>query len=148
MTGASRILLADDSEAMRRILASVLGAAGFEVAAVEGVREALRLLRTFGPDIILTDFNMPGLNGEAFVRLLRRDPRFVGTPIFVVSSETASATRQRMEAAGADAWFGKPVDACALVRAIQSAGIFTELAGPRTGLPMRTRDAEVPGPQL
>ena len=115
-----RILLIDDSAAIRRLLCCILTAAEFEVIAVDGVRAAMRQLRTFTPSVILTDFNMPGLNGEALVRLLRRDPRFGATPIIVVSSETSAEIRQRMAQAGANAWIGKPVDACALVRAVQA----------------------------
>ena len=115
-----RILLIDDSAAIRRLLCCILTAAEFEVIAVDGVRAAMRQLRTFTPSVILTDFNMPGLNGEALVRLLRRDPRFGATPIIVVSSETSAEIRQRMAQAGANAWIGKPVDACGLVRAVQA----------------------------
>ena len=115
-----RILLIDDSAAIRRLLCCILTAAEFEVVAVDGVRAALRRLRTFTPAVILTDFNMPSLNGEALVRLLRRDSRFDATPILVVSSENSIEPRQRMAAAGANAWLGKPVEACALVRAVQA----------------------------
>ena len=120
MRDKSRILVIDDSAAVRRLLCFVLVAAGFEVVTVDGVRAALRRLRTFTPTVILTDFNMPGLTGETLVRLVRRDPRFMSTPIIVVSSETSAEIRQRMAAAGANAWMGKPVDACALVRAVQA----------------------------
>ena len=115
-----RILLIDDSAAIRRLLCCILTEAEFEVVAVDGVRAALRQLRTFTPNVVLTDFNMPGLNGEALVRLLRRDPRFSVTPILVVCSETSVEPRQGMAAAGANAWLGKPVDARALVRAVQA----------------------------
>ncbi|MBU1348161.1 MAG: response regulator [Alphaproteobacteria bacterium] len=127
----TRILLVDDSEAMRRLLSAILTAAGFQVVAADGVREGLRRLRTFSPDVVLTDFNMPSLDGEAFARLLRRDRRFVDTPILVVSSETGSQVRRRMEAAGANGWLGKPVDPDALVRAVRSISDFANPAARR-----------------
>jgi len=121
MTEAVRILVVDDSTAIRRVLRGILSSAGCDVVTAEGPRPALRCLRTFAPDIILTDFNMPRLNGEAFVRLVRRDPRLSRVPVFVVSSEDDARLHARMEAAGADAWFDKPVDVQGLVRAIRAA---------------------------
>jgi two-component system chemotaxis response regulator CheY len=121
MTEAVRILVVDDSPAIRQVLAGILGAAGCEVVTADGVRAALRCLRAFQPDVILTDFNMPRLNGEVFVRLVRRDPRLADLPVFVVSSEDDAAIHQRMETAGADAWFSKPVDVHGLVRTIRAA---------------------------
>lgn len=121
MTDAVRILVVDDSPAIRQVLGGILRAAGCEVVAADGARAALRCLRAFDPDVILTDFNMPRLNGEAFVRLLRRDPRWLDLPVFVVSSEDDPGIHQRMEAVGADAWFDKPVDVQGLVRTIRAA---------------------------
>jgi CheY-like chemotaxis protein len=121
MTEAVRILVVDDSPAIRQVLRGILTAVGCEVVAADGVRAALRCLRTFHPEIILTDFNMPGLNGEALVRLARRDSRLVDLPIFVVSSEDDTNIHERMEAAGADAWFGKPVDVPLLIETIRTA---------------------------
>lgn len=120
MTDAVRILVVDDSPAIRQVLGGILRAAGCEVVTAEGARAALRCLRAFEPDVILTDFNMPRLNGEAFLRLVRRDPRLLRLPVFVVSSEDDPALQQRMEAAGADGWFDKPVDVQGLVQAIRA----------------------------
>jgi len=120
MTDAVRILVVDDSAAIRQVLGGILRAAGCEVVTAEGARAALRCLRAFEPDVILTDFNMPRLNGEAFVRLIRRDPRLLDLPVFVVSSEDDPGIQERMEVAGADAWFDKPVDVQGLVRTIRA----------------------------
>ncbi len=120
MTDAVRILVVDDSAAIRQVLGGILRAAGCEVVTAEGARAALRCLRAFEPDVILTDFNMPRLNGEAFVRLIRRDPRLLDLPVFVVSSEDDPGIQERMKVAGADAWFDKPVDVQGLVRTIRA----------------------------
>jgi CheY-like chemotaxis protein len=142
MTDAVRILVVDDSPAIRQVLGGILRAAGCEVLTAEGARAALRCLRAFEPDVILTDFNMPRLNGEAFVRLVRRDPRWADLPVFVVSSEDDPGIQQRMEAAGADAWFDKPVDVQGLVRTIRA----TVLTPPKdTGSRPRRRPSEVLG---
>jgi DNA-binding response OmpR family regulator len=81
--------------------------------------------------VILTDFNMPRLNGEAFVRLVRRDPRVRHLPVFVVSSEDDTVSISGWKKPGADAWFDKPVDIQALVRTIRGA----LRRAPPTGLP-------------
>ena len=143
-----RILLIDDSAAIRRLLCCILTAAEFEVVAVDGVRAALRRLRTFTPSVILTDFNMPGLNGEALVRLVRRHPRVGATPILVVSSETSAQPRQQMAAAGANAWLGTPVDACALVRAVQALCASKPVAGPQSTPHQPTAASTAPQAQL
>ena len=130
-----QILLIDDSDAVRRLLTSVLTAAGFEVVACEGVNEALNQLRSFMPDVILTDFNMPVLNGEILVREVRRNPRFADTPIVVISSETAIETRLRMAAAGANGWLGKPIDPTALLQTVQSICEAQRSMKPRTPRP-------------
>ncbi|CAN5474002.1 response regulator [soil metagenome] len=122
MTGAVRILAVDDSPAIQALLQTMLRAAGYEIVTANGPRQALRQLRTFDPHIILTDFNMPGIDGHGFVRLLRRNPRFDTTPIFVLSSETEAAKRERMEAVGVSGWFAKPIEAGTLLIAIQGAG--------------------------
>lgn len=122
MTGAVRILAVDDSAAIQALLQAVLRAAGYEVVTADGPRQALRQLRSFDPHIILTDFNMPGIDGHGFVRLLRRTPRFDATPIFVLSSETSSAKLELMEKAGVSGWFGKPIEAGILLAALQAAG--------------------------
>jgi CheY-like chemotaxis protein len=139
MTDVVRILVVDDSAAIRQVLGGILRAAGCEVVTADGVRAGLRCLRAYEPDVILTDFNMPRLNGEAFVRLVRRDPRLVDLPVFVVSSEDDPGIHQRMEAVGADAWFDKPVDVQGLVRTIRAV-----VSAPRkdTGVRPRLRPSE------
>jgi two-component system chemotaxis response regulator CheY len=120
MTEAMRVLIVDDSMAVRSILEQILMAIGCEVASADGAREALRILRRFRPDLILTDYAMPGLDGCAFVRLVRRDARFQAVPILVVSSEEDPDKRWAMTRAGADAWFSKPIDPARLVRAVHA----------------------------
>ncbi|HEX8470174.1 MAG TPA: response regulator [Brevundimonas sp.] len=116
-----RILAVDDSESIQALLRQLLGTAGHEVVTADSPRQALRVLRIFDPHIILTDFNMPGIDGHAFVRLLRRSPRFDSTPIFVLSSETETLKRDLMNDAGANGWFSKPVCTDQLIAGVQAA---------------------------
>jgi CheY-like chemotaxis protein len=134
MTGTLRILVVDDSAAVRAVLQGLLTSLDCKVRTADGVRAALRRLRDFNPDVILTDFTMPGLNGDAFVRLLRRDSRFIDTPVFVVSSEEAPEKRRAMEEAGANAWFSKPIQphdlVCAVLGVARAARLRRSAASP------------------
>lgn len=123
MQASKLILVVDDSAAIRALLTAVLAAAGHEVIAVGSVRAALRRLRGLSPALILTDYTMPYLDGHAFVRLLRRDARLAGTPVFVVSSETAPAKRRNIFQAGANGWLAKPIDPLELVMMIEGGGL-------------------------
>lgn len=119
---ALRILTVDDSASIRTLLATILGAAGYDVVAASGAREALRCLRSFEPHVILTDYNMPGIDGHGFVRLLRRKCRYDDTAILVLSSETETFKRDCMKDAGANGWFSKPVRTELLLAGIRTAG--------------------------
>ena len=122
------ILVVDDSAAIRTLLTAVLLAAGFEVVTADGARAALRQLRTLRPALILTDYAMPGLDGHAFVRLLRRNLRFAATPVFVVSSEAHRVKRDNMARAGARGWLAKPIDPGELLTMIGAGQAATRLA--------------------
>lgn len=120
MQRASTILVVDDSSAVRNILSALLQAAGHHVLTAENVRVGLDILKIHHPDIILTDYNMPGLTGHDFLLAARRDERFDGTPVFVVSSAATSEILGRMDAAGANGWFNKPICAATLLPVIRA----------------------------
>lgn len=127
------ILVVDDSDAMRTILAAILMSSGHDVVLAEGVGQALDLLEFQRPDVILTDYNMPDLKGLELVRQVRACPEFDDTPIFVVSSEEALETRSRMAAVGANGWIAKPVCATTLVSVIDAVEIGLRRSRPRPG---------------
>jgi two-component system chemotaxis response regulator CheY len=118
MTGRLRVLAVDDCLAIRTMLDALFTAAGCQFVCASSARQALRALRVFHPQVILTDYNMPGVDGLGFVALMRRDPRFKTTPIFVVSSEDDPEIRAAAERAGADGWFAKPIEPAALMAAV------------------------------
>jgi two-component system, chemotaxis family, chemotaxis protein CheY len=110
MSGASaRVILAvDDSASMRQMVRYTLEGAGYEVVqAADGV-EALDFAKTRGVDLVLTDVNMPRMDGITLVRELRALGTYKFTPMLVLTTESGQDTKQRGKQAGATGWIVKP----------------------------------------
>ncbi len=103
-----RILIADDSGSIREMLAFVLTQAGYEVLSVQDGREALDKAQAFSPHLVITDLNMPNLNGIELVKNLRGMTNFRFTPILVLTTEGQDEKKQAGKAAGATGWLVKP----------------------------------------
>lgn len=114
-----RVLAVDDAPSIRTLFECLLNAAGCEVVTAGCARDALRALRSFQPDVVLTDYNMPGIDGRGLISLLRRKAGFETTPIFVVSSEECPLIHQAVQRAGADGWFAKPINPAILLAAMR-----------------------------
>ncbi|WP_029416721.1 response regulator [Brevundimonas bacteroides] len=113
------VLTVDDSRTMRDMLRLALAEASFEVVqAVDGVH-GLEVLSQTEPDVIITDINMPNMDGFGFIEAVRRDERRRGTPILVLTTESDAAKKQRARAAGATGWIVKPFDPAKLVDAVR-----------------------------
>jgi CheY-like chemotaxis protein len=85
MSRALNVLVVEDDEAMQLVYSQLLSAEGHAVAIASEGREALSLL-TADLDLIVTDLNMPGMAGDAFINALRRDPRFGTLPVLVITA--------------------------------------------------------------
>ncbi len=104
------ILTADDSTSMRQMVSFTLKGAGYEVVeAVDGV-EALEIAKTRAFDLVVTDVNMPNMDGITLITELRKLPDFKFTPILMLTTESASEKKQEGKAAGATGWIVKPFD--------------------------------------
>lgn len=107
------VLAVDDSTAMRQMLASLLRTAGYEVVeAVDGA-DALDKARSHPVDVVLTDQNMPRLDGVALTRALRAAG--CQQPVLLLTTEDGEELRQAARAAGATGWLAKPVDPARLL---------------------------------
>ncbi|HEY2842317.1 MAG TPA: response regulator [Bryobacteraceae bacterium] len=108
---AYRVLLVDDSAAMRAFIRRVLDLCGLEIEALfeagDG-REALELLEREWVDVILTDINMPGMDGEEFIQRLASSGAANTTPIIVVSTDATTARREHLLQLGARGYLVKP----------------------------------------
>jgi two-component system chemotaxis response regulator CheY len=113
------VLTVDDSFAMRDILRAALTAAGFTVLQAEDGEAALALLETRAVDLIITDLNMPRLDGIGVIERVRRSGPHAATPILVLSSESCADMREMARHAGATGWIVKPFSVGGLLDAIR-----------------------------
>ena len=118
-----RILAVDDSRTMRNLLDAALTRAGFEVDLAEDGEDGLRHYESFGPDVVITDVNMPRLDGLGFIEALRRLHVDRLVPILVLTTESAPELKARARAAGTTGWIVKPFDEEKLVWAIERVAI-------------------------
>ena len=114
------ILTVDDSRTMRNMLLLALSNAGHTVVQAEdGMHGVEMLAKTPGVDVIITDINMPRMDGYEFIDHVRRDPAARATPILVLTTESEPAKKQRARDAGATGWIVKPFDSEKLVAAVR-----------------------------
>jgi two-component system chemotaxis response regulator CheY len=105
---ASSILAVDDSASMRQMVNFTLKGAGYEVVqAVDGV-EALEYARLHSVDLVLTDVNMPRMDGITLVKELRALPSYRYTPMLVLTTESSQDKKLQGKQAGATGWIVKP----------------------------------------
>jgi CheY-like chemotaxis protein len=101
------VLLADDSKVVRVKSTRVLTARGFRVVSAEDGEQALALCEREAPHVVLTDVEMPHVDGFELTRRLRADPRFAAVPILMITSAD-DRLREAALAAGVDVLLGKP----------------------------------------
>jgi two-component system chemotaxis response regulator CheY len=102
------IISVDDSSTMRRMVSFTLKSAGYEVLEAGDGAEALALLKTRAVDLVISDINMPKLNGIELTRELRSQPNYSRTPIILLTTESDPAKKAEGRAAGATGWIVKP----------------------------------------
>ena len=113
------ILTVDDSRTMREMLRIALAGAGYRVLQAEDGLHGLEVLEGETPDVIVTDINMPRMDGFGFIEEVRGDPRHRGVPILVLTTESDAEKKTRARMAGATGWIVKPFNPEQLVGAIR-----------------------------
>lgn len=103
-----RILAVDDSRTLREMLTNCLAGAGHEVYTACDGSEALEALRENRPDIVITDLNMPVMNGLDFIEAARADDAGRHVPLLLLTTETAGELKLRARKVGATGWLTKP----------------------------------------
>jgi len=104
----ARILAVDDSAAMRQMVGITLTGAGHEVQQAADGREALQIAERQTFDLVITDVNMPVMDGLTLVRHLRNLPSYRGVPLLVLTTEATTERKLEGKAAGATGWLVKP----------------------------------------
>src|SRR5206468_3696781 len=116
-----KILCVDDDDAIRKLCTVYLAKRGYRVEAVANGVEALRLVESKGPpDLVVTDVNMPLMNGLELVKRLREDRRTARTPIIVLSAAKQEQDILAGYSHGADDYIGKPIDLAVLAAKIET----------------------------
>ncbi len=114
-----RILVVDDDPVAMGMLEDALKLGGFEVLRAYGAEDALRKVKLRKPDVVLTDLEMPKVNGVELIAMIREDPDIQRTPIFAVTSHTWDTVGQAAAQVGCDAFISKPFAPQELIRKVE-----------------------------
>jgi len=112
------ILAVDDSPSMRQMVSFTLRNAGYNVVEAVDGQDGLAKAQVRDFDLVLTDQNMPKLDGIGLTRMLREHPNFKTTPILILTTESSNEMKQAGRAAGATGWLVKPFDPAKLIEVI------------------------------
>ncbi len=113
------ILAVDDSASMRQMVTFTLKSAGYHVVEAVDGEDALEKAGTRDFDLVLTDQNMPRMDGISLTRKLRENPKFQNTPILILTTESSDQMKQSGRGAGATGWLVKPFDPAKLLEVIK-----------------------------
>lgn len=115
---AASILAVDDSASMRQMVSFTLKGAGYDVVeAADGV-EALNIAKTKSVNLVITDVNMPNMDGISLIRELRNLPSYKFTPLLMLTTESGADKKQQGKAAGATGWIVKPFNPEQLLKTV------------------------------
>lgn len=110
-----RILIVDDSASVRQMVEATLKSANYMVTAAKDGLEAFNLCKTASFDFVLTDQNMPNMDGLSLIKSLRGLGPYAQTPIIVLTTEASDSMKAQGRAAGATGWMVKPFDPAKLL---------------------------------
>ncbi|SFE08771.1 response regulator [Roseivivax sediminis] len=114
-----KILAIDDSRTIREMLRMCLARAGFDVHTAEDGVAGLDCLDAVDPDVVITDINMPRLDGFGVITAIRENAERTALPILVLTTESAQDLKQRARESGVTGWVVKPFDDVKLIAAIR-----------------------------
>jgi two-component system chemotaxis response regulator CheY len=113
------VLAVDDSRTIRNMVTLALSQAGIDSQVAEDGVHGLEVLSQMSPDAIITDINMPRMDGFKFIEEVRKQDAYQGIPILVLTTESAQEMKLRARQAGATGWIVKPFDPAKLVGALR-----------------------------
>ena len=113
------ILAVDDSASMRQMVSFTLKSAGYNVVEAVDGQDAYEKTNGRDFDLVLTDQNMPRMDGISLTKKLRDNPKFKSTPILILTTESSDQMKQAGRSAGATGWLVNPFDPGRLIEVIQ-----------------------------
>jgi len=116
---AKKILTVDDSKTMRDMVSFTLKGAGYEVTEVEDGKAACNFLKTNKVDAVITDLNMPNMNGFELIRWIRSQLNYKFIPILMLTTEGDDSKKQEGKSAGATGWIVKPFNPQKLIEVVK-----------------------------
>ena len=111
----AKILIVEDNALNIKLFCDLLAAHGHEPEAVTDSRTALEAARSFSPDLVITDIQLPHVTGLDLIRLIREDKGLKDVPIMAVTAYAAAADEERIRDAGAQAYVSKPISVAKFV---------------------------------
>ncbi len=126
-----RVLFVDDEEQIRKLLSTWLARHGYEVTVATDGWEALKAIRTKAPDLVITDVNMPNMNGLELTRRMRADHRTARIPVIMLSARKQADDVLTGYAEGADEYIPKPVEMAVLAAKVEV--LLRRFAAPHGG---------------
>ncbi|WP_075256858.1 response regulator [Herbaspirillum camelliae] len=112
------ILIVDDSFSLRQTISAALRSAGYHVEEAADGKQALAHLDGRKFNLVISDLNMPHLDGLSFVREMKQMPAYKFTPVIMLTTESSEARKQEGKAAGIRAWVHKPFQPPVLLDAV------------------------------
>jgi two-component system chemotaxis response regulator CheY len=109
------VLSIDDSKAVREMISFTLEPEGYRVIGAADGQQGLDQLMSVGPDMVITDLNMPVMDGLTFIAKARSTPTGSGVPIVMLTTESSPDMKRKGKSAGATGWIDKPFDADKLI---------------------------------
>ena len=116
----AKILVVEDNALNIKLFCDLLTAHGHDAQPVTDSREALAAARSFAPDLIITDIQLPHLSGLELMQLVRADDELKDVPIMAVTAYAAQGDDERIRAAGAQSYVSKPISVARFVEAVEA----------------------------
>jgi two-component system chemotaxis response regulator CheY len=105
---SKRILIVDDSESIRELVSLTLESSGYKVDKGVDGKDAMKFLDGSEINLVITDLNMPNVDGIQLIREIRKTNGYTAVPILMLTTESQSAKKEEAKAAGATGWIVKP----------------------------------------
>ena len=112
------VLVVDDSASIRQVVSMTLQGAGYEVIEASDGRDALSKLGGQRVHLMISDVNMPGMDGLSFLKEVKSRPEYKFTPVIMLTTESTAAKKSEGQAAGAKAWMVKPFQPAQMLAAV------------------------------